>query len=581
VSGRAAKLLASAAVAANLLPAALLFYFVHRFGVDVPWRDDWYGFLTPLQQFDQGTLGFSALFAQHMEHRPLFPRLLSLANAVLFHWNRTVEMYVTAALLVFCACLLFRFVRAYWAHPLTPILFLPMAWTLLSWRQWQNLLWAFQTCFGLLAAGAVLAFCLLHRARGADRVLLIAVAAAFVASFSLAGGLLIWPVGLAQLLLQRLCAEPDDGPRPGAFVVWTSAGTLTWALFFVGHHEPPEVGVWPTGFGYLIHNSVATARFLATMIGSPLSWNQPTAQSLGIIMTALGAWTVFRLLRKTRDLAAAVPLLSLMALILINVVLICDRRMGINGTIQALNSRYCTLMMLGLVALYALLTRLALTERSPATLLACGGMAALLVSGAITNFISWRDDAIAQWYLHMEVIGKYAVRYADVVSDEGLSYLEADPPMMREAIPFLRAHRYTLFHQTAPMGVPASYTGSAGGCNIEAVNHRGGTVIDVDLRKDSSGLQVEGWALDLAEERVPGRVFVSIDGRIDVPAVPGGDRPDVARFFKNPNYGTAGFVSFVRTSLLTVGEHTLELKIVNQDGTGYWTCGASRLRVAE
>lgn len=97
------------AVAANLLPAALLFYFVHRFGVDVPFLDEWHAFVIPLQQFDQGTLGFSALLAQHNEHRMVFPRLLTLANATLFHWNRTAEMYVTAALMIFCAGLLFRF----------------------------------------------------------------------------------------------------------------------------------------------------------------------------------------------------------------------------------------------------------------------------------------------------------------------------------------------------------------------------------------------------------------------------------------------------------------------------------------
>lgn len=104
---------------------------------------------------------------------------------------------------------------------------------------------------------------------------------------------------------------------------------------------------------------------------------------------------------------------------------------------------------------------------------------------------------------------------------------------------------------------------------MEAVNGHAGSVIDVHLNGDKSGLRVTGWAVDLAVGREPGRLFVSIDGRIDVPAVPGGDRPDVAQVFKNPNYDKAGFIGYVRTSLLTVGEHTLELKIVSKDGSGY------------
>jgi hypothetical protein len=579
---RGARLLPSVAVAANLLPAALLFYFIHRFGIDVPWLDEWPHFVPLLQQLDQGTLKLSGLFDQVMEHRPVFPRLLTLANAALFHWNRTVEMYVTAALLVLCAWLLFRFVRAYWAHPLTPVLFLPMAWTLFSWRQWENLLWGFQTCFGLLAAGAVLAFCSLQRARKTDGFLLTAAAAAFVASFSTAGGLFLWPIGVAQLLLRRVCAEPADRPRTDVFGIWTIAGVLTWALFFTGHHAPPETGAWPTGFGYLIHNPVATARFLTTMIGSPLSWNQPTAQALGIVMTAAGAWAVLRLLPKTRDLAASAPLLSLMAFTVINAVLACDERMGINGTAQALNSRYCSLTMLGLVALYALLTRFAVTERRPATWIACAGMIALLLTGAVTNLVSWRDDPLSRWFLRMEMVGSQAVRYPDVVSDEAFSALLASPPMMRQQIPFLRSHKYTLFRRTAPEGVPARYGGSVGGCNIETVNERAGPVIDVHLHGDASGLRVIGWAVDLAEKRETGRLFISIDGRIDVPAVPGADRPDVAEYFKNRNYATAGFTSYVRTSLLTPGEHTLELKIVSHDDTSYQICGASsHIRVTE
>jgi hypothetical protein len=294
-------------------------------------------------------------------------------------------------------------------------------------------------------------------------------------------------------------------------------------------------------------------------------------------MLALGAWAVLRLRRSTKDLIAATPLLALLAFTLLNALAICDRRVD-RGVNQALVSRYCSLTALGLVALYALLTRFALTERRPAPLLAWGAMAAFLVSGAITNYVSWAEDP--RWW-HGYDVGEHVIRYADVVSDDALSTMARSPDLVRERVPFLRAHGYSLFHRTIPMGVPAKYTGDSRGCVIETVNGRTGSVIDVSRRGDRSGLRVVGWAVDLATGHEPTRLFVSIDARIDVPAVPGGDRPDVARLLKKPSYGTAGFIGYVRTSVLTVGEHDLELKIVSQDDKSYWTCGNSRLLVAE
>jgi hypothetical protein len=244
IPGRA-TLLAFLVIAANLAPAALLFYFVHHFAVDVPFWDEWGAMIPTLQQLDQGKLGWAQLIAQNNDHRLLFPRLLTLANAGLFHWNRTVEMFVTAGLLVFSAWFLFRFTRDYWGRPTAAVSFIPVAWVMFTWLQWENLIWGMQTGFALLEAGAVVAFCLLHRARTAKGCVTGAAAAAFVAGFSSAGGLLIWPVGLAQLLLQRVYGTTERKPRAGVFVVWIGAAALTGTLFFRGYVTPPVS--WPTG----------------------------------------------------------------------------------------------------------------------------------------------------------------------------------------------------------------------------------------------------------------------------------------------------------------------------------------------
>jgi hypothetical protein len=551
------RALLSVAVAANLLPAALLFYFVHRFGVDLPQWDEWDCFVVALQRFHQGTLGFTALFAQQNEHRMAFPRLLTLANAALFHWDRTAEMYATAVLLIFCAALLYRFLRAYWAHPLATLFFVPAAWMLLSWRQWENLVMGIGTAFSLLAAGSVLAFLMLYRTRRCDASVGVATAAAFVATFSSAGGLFLWPVGAAQLLLQRFCAAHDDKPGFGAFAVWTSAGIASWIVFFFGYQQRPVA--WPTGLAYVVHHPIEAVQFVAGMIGSPISDRLPIARVLGVMVFALSVRAVLRLRRTPAELMAASPLLALLSFTLLNCVASCDRRMGM-GAGQMLASRYCTFTMMGAVALYGILTRIALIERRSSTWFACSGFAGLLLAGALTSYVPWRVDPA--WHRDPLALGTYAIRYADVVSDEAASSLYPDPEVARRLTPFLRAHRYSLFHRDVPMGLPALYDGSTAGCAIDAVNGRKGLIVDVHRRADSAGLRVTG---QVSSEQKPSRVFASIDNRIDGPAL----------------LVDAGFISYVRTSLLTDGEHALQLKIVSRDGASYRTCGDVRLRVAE
>jgi hypothetical protein len=574
-SGGTKKPLLTLAISANILPAALLFWFVCHFGVDVPFWDEW-AFVVMLHKRDLGTLELHDLLAQHNEHRILFSRLLTLANASLFHWNRKVEMYITAALLVLIAWLVFRLVRTYWSHPMAPLWFLPVTWTLLGWRHWENVLVGFQTQFGLFVAGAVLAFGWLHRTRGADRFVASAAAAGFVSSFSSGGGILIWPVGLGQLLIQfRYCGR-DDKPRAGAFIVWLGSAAATCALYFSGYRT--QAVPWPTGLSYLFHHPIRAVEYLVIMAGSPLSYHMPAARSLGLLVSALGLWSLLRLWRTPKELVAATPFLAFAALAALTAAAACDQRMGLAFR-TALWGRYCSVTALAVVAVYAVLVRRSLKERSPVTLLACGAMVGLLTFGAATNYLGWKDDPEVIPRLNQMRLEAYALRNASVVSDEAIGSLNPDNITVRELAPFLRAHGYSLFHHSVSGTAPARYDGDTRFCNIESVNGQAGPVVTVD-HHDTSGVRVEGWAVDHSASE-PSQVFVSIDRSIDFPALVGNPRPDVADVLHNPDYQNSGFAAYIRSSLIPDGEHTLGLKIVDHDSSGYWTCGEMRVRVTE
>ena len=536
------------ALAANLAPAVLLFWFIHRYGIDVPQWDEWM-FVPALQQFSEGRLTLPTLFAQHNEHRMLFPRLITLANAALFHWDRRAEMCVSAVLLIACAWLCYRFARAYWNHPLTPLLILPVTWSILSWRQWENLLMGIGTVFTLLLIGTLLSLVLLARARGADRFAWAAVAAAFLASLSSAGGLFLWPVGVLQLLLQRCCADPEDRPRIGLFVVWAGAGALTCCLFFFGYHAHAD---WPTGPAYVLQHPLAAAQFVSRMLGSPFLDRPWLAEPLGIVVIAAVTWALLRLSRRS-DLAAASPMLAILAFALLTALVACDRRLGL-GIEQSLVSRYCSLTALGLAALYILVVGIAIRDNRPAAWSVCFALGAVLLGSGMLHVAAWRKEP--PMHRAESAMKTYSLMYYDVVSDEALGWLYPDPGVVRELTPFLRAHRYSLFQREIP-ALPSAYTGDSGTCRINAP-------AEVHLIRDRAGLRISGWILDRSGQPPP-RAFVGIDRRIDVPVL--------------FSAGSAHFTGWVRTSLFTEGDHNLEIKAVSHDGASYLTCGTVHLRV--
>lgn len=79
-----------------------------------------------------------------------------------------------------------------------------------------------------------------------------------------------------------------------------------------------------------------------------------------------------------------------------------------------------------------------------------------------------------------------------------------------------------------------------------------------------------GWAVDQQAQAAAGGVYVSIDGKKDVPTMYGAERKDVADVNKNPRYLKSGFAASILTSTIDKGRHTLTLKILTADQKGYY-----------
>lgn len=118
-----------------------------------------------------------------------------------------------------------------------------------------------------------------------------------------------------------------------------------------------------------------------------------------------------------------------------------------------------------------------------------------------------------------------------------------------------------------------TFAGHATPFSIDSVNGRPplvqGSPFIVSADRDNV-ITVNGWAVDgRANDKAAG-IFINVDGQLDIPALYGLDRRDVAEYFKNGHYRFSGFTASFATSVLGKGEHTLSLKVVTADKNGYY-----------
>ena len=95
------KLARTLSLCAFFVPAGYLFFLIRRYGVDVPFLEQWNVALL-FEKLSQGTLTAADLFAQQNEYRQFFPHVLLVGIGRLTNWNVKYDLY----LIFLCACLI-------------------------------------------------------------------------------------------------------------------------------------------------------------------------------------------------------------------------------------------------------------------------------------------------------------------------------------------------------------------------------------------------------------------------------------------------------------------------------------------
>jgi hypothetical protein len=331
-------------------PLLLTFFYVVSLSVELPWSDDWDIFVPPFYRQAAGTLQWSDINAQHNEALVVVPVAASLVLARVASGRILAVTYLSYFFLSASLVVLFLFFRMLHLPGTWSVLwFLPASLLFLGWRQSEALLWATHLVNTMALFFAMVC---LYACTRADRpgFYVTAILCAWIASFCMASGLLVW--------------------FPGAIAVWFSARRrlLLWLLSaavcvgcYLSDRAPSAVD-WDTGISYAMANAGDAVKYAFIYIGGPLAGSPSQALWMGIVLVLVAIPVTVLALRKTR--AKGFPP-SLLLAVYTAPALACllDRRLGI-GFDQAFDSRYVTLSALLPIGIYFCSLKLAGTMRA-------------------------------------------------------------------------------------------------------------------------------------------------------------------------------------------------------------------------
>lgn len=378
------------------LPLILLLWFVTNLGVNVPYWDEW-SLVDLFKKAATYTLSWQDFWSQNNEHRVLFPKLVFIALAWCSSWNIKLELYTS----IFLAALTFwaihklalfqselRDRRIYFAGICTSI-------CILSLVQWENWLWGYQLAWFLVNACFAIALLILV-SRIADPWLKLAFAAlcCFIASLSLAQGLLTWVAIIPALITSWRGQKIRQ--RVVSFCVWMGLFLACTYLYSIGYQKPTNhLDI----YGYIRLPALA-ANYFFTLLGTPLLYQSKYASVLGLVIfiSFIGFVVYYVKCFKSPVAERLSPWISLGLFTILFAIITTIGRTGL-GIEQATSSRYTTVSILLLVALIQLgrvgcselpphLTRFAILPLSAPI----GGALALLVLMSSIASIQTAED---------------------------------------------------------------------------------------------------------------------------------------------------------------------------------------------
>ena len=444
-----------------------------------------------------GGWSLSWLWAQHNEHRILTTKLLFLLDVELFQGKQIFLLTCIFLVQLLQVALLSWSLRslAGWRGSQWRIGTGLIAYCVLCPTQYENLVWGFQVQFVMtacMATFAILALLLYHREPG-TKFLFVSITAATLATWSLANGMLLWPLLIGAALRLRMRAQ-----------AWRSlliAAAVNIALYVYGYHRPVSDAKLPS-VGQSLH-------YIVVYFGSTFVRHSSgiIAMITGVLGISAAAFFIVSALRR-RDTASLLQteLALLMLFTLATAAVTSTGRLHL-GVEQATASRYQTFALLFWCCL-GLRLLIHLAGRTKQLGFATGLLITMLASATQIRL----PLIDAQWrQLRLKKISLALI--TGVPDTELLTEAYPDPQVVLRSAAYMRKHQLSIFadSDSALLGKPF------GGAFHEAPSTACfGALTSEEIlpTEDGQAMRLNGYAWDNSRQRPASDILVVTDGKI-------------------------------------------------------------------
>jgi hypothetical protein len=373
------------------------------------------------------------LWAQHNEHRILTTKIFFLLDVELFHGTQKFLLisifliqFLQAALLSWSVRVLAGVRGTLWrtcTGLIVYCVFCPI--------QYENLVWGFQVQFVLTSAMATLSILglLLYRRENRTKFLTTCIIAATAATWSLANGMLLWPLLIGSALLLRM--------KRLAWAVLLAFSILNVGLYFFHYHQPAR----PAG-PLSLRSIVEMASYLAVYLGS--TWVRHSSNIVALIAGTAAAcaalYVIVRIVvtsRRKRPLEFELAFLMLMVLLTAVITSLGRLHLGLE---QATASRYQTFALILWCCLGLLL--LLRTTASERLFQVTASVLLVLMLGFASQIRLPLIDA--QWrQMRLKIISLALL--TGVQDSPVLADAYPDPQVVLRDAAYMRQHRLSIF----------------------------------------------------------------------------------------------------------------------------------------
>ena len=548
------------AVAVSVATVASTLYIVFHDYVRLPHGDEWEMIAHWHEKWRDTDSSWWHLFDQHNEHRIAVPRLIFFSDLKWFEGSGifTLGCLISIQLIhsiflcvLVCKSLRFKLGASLIAGGLVVLL-------MFSVFQIRNLVWGFQLQFvGVFALSTLAFFSLLQHvptrshpnSRISELPFALGIMFCIGATFTMANGLLTWPVGLLIAIQQRWSLR--------RLLAFLGIACLIWLAYFYdfefvsGHSNPWEglENIWPL------------AQYVAIYIGRPISpfW-QEYAIGIGMVGILITTTSVILFIfdkdNARFDSKASRTLLAVSIFILLTALITGLGRVDF-GLEQAASSRYSTPAVIYWISSITILLTVQL--KNARMKVALRHLSGFLIFSAIASAITYQFKVpeIAEHLARTRMAAASSL-LTGVYDKSAIRHIHPHPRRVMDKIGILQEERLSLFSTDAValVGQPLNAR-----LVMASGNHCTGHIDEVKMVKsDKNGIRLAGWAVNRQAQKRADTVLFVVDGTINGIAFSGRQRPDVEKIF--PEISDSGWLGYAK---IWPGE-TLQAYAVVSDG---------------